>query len=404
MKVFTNTKTPLVKLDLTFEAGSRYQSQLSVSHAASRLIGEATMQRTSAEVAEFLDFRGIVVERTADVCTACLSFYFLRRYAEELLPLVRGMVEQPLLTPTLFDAYVSKRRQQLEENNRKTSLVARNLWYQTLFGPVHPLGVYATPDDVLRLTPDIVTDFWRNHYRLAEAEITIAGNVDDTLLALLEAYLPLCGSNPPDNPLLPPSENTAPAFSAPMVVTVPSARQASLRVGRILPFRWDDPDCFRFMILNTLLGGYFGSRLMSNLREDKGYTYGINSRFQFFRGCIIFFITADVAPEAVTDSLVQNDAEIRRLHDEPVSPDELRRVCTYLRGDHLRSIDGIFELSERHRQLSTTAIDDRFFDFFLSALDTTTPHDICRLARLYLSPSDLLHVVAVPDPQKVGKG
>ena len=397
---FPNTSTPLVKLDLTFEAGSRYQPQPSVAHAAERLIGEATARRSAADVADFLDFRGIILERSADTSTSCLSFYFLRRYAGELLPLVREIVEQPLLTPSLFDAYVSKRRQQLEENARKTSLVARNLWYQTLFGPRHPLGVYATPEDVDRLTPDTVTAFWRDRYRLPEAQITLAGNVDDALVALVNDSLPLCSSATPAQPPLPPSDSLAPIPAAPMAVTLPSATQASLRIGRILPFRWDDPDCYRFMILNTLLGGYFGSRLMSNLREDKGYTYGINSRIQILRGCIVFYITADVAPDAAADSLVQVDAEMRRLCDEPVSPDELRRVCNYLRGDHLRSIDGIFELAERHRQLATTALDSRFFDYFLDALETTTPSDILRVARQYLNPSDLLHVVAGPPQEK----
>ena len=150
------------------------------------------------------------------------------------------------------------------------------------------------------------------------------------------------------------------------------------------------------MVLNTLLGGYFGSRLMSNLREDKGYTYGIYSHTQLFRGPIVFFITADVAVDAATDAIAQVDKELRRLSDEPVSQDELHRVCTYMLGDHLRSIDGIFELAERHRQMATMGIDKRFFDYFLQALETTTPDDIQRLARRFLSPEEMLHVVVGP--------
>lgn len=400
---FPNTSTPLVKLDLTFEAGSRYQPQPSVAHAAERLIGEATARRSAADVADFLDFRGIILERSADTSTSCLSFYFLRRYAGELLPLVREIVEQPLLTPSLFDAYVSKRRQQLEENVRKTSLVARNLWYQTLFGPRHPLGVYATPEDVDRLTPDMVTAFWRDRYRLPEAQITLAGNVDDALVALVNDSLPLCSSATPAQPPLPPSDSLAPIPAAPMAVTLPSATQASLRVGRILPFQWDDPDPLsgltiysQFMVLTTLLGGYFGSRLMANLREEKGYTYGIYCQTQIFRGVIVLFITADIAPQAVDDSLLQVDNELRRLQDEEVSLDELRRVCTYMRGDYLRSIDGIFELAERHRQMTNAAVDPTFFDNLLLAIERTTPAALQRLAQQFFNPSDFLHVVAGP--------
>ena len=402
--IFPNLATPLVKLDLTFEAGSRYQPQPCVAHAASQLIGEATAKHTAAEVAEFLDFRGIVVERSADVCTSCLSFYFLRRYAGELLPLVREMVEEPVLTPALFEAYVSKRRQQLEVNARKTSSVARNAWYEALFGPDHPLGVHANPEDVDRLTPDLITAFWRERYQ--DYWITLSGNVDDALVEMVSnstRHTPqsLRDSSPnlgEQLEILTASDRGS--HSSPKLGEVAQraggvcSPQFSIRVGRVLPFQWDNPDYHKFMVLNTLLGGYFGSRLMTNLREEKGYTYGIYSQTQIFRGVIVFFITADVAAEAAEDSLVQVDAEIRRLQEEPVTDDELCRVCTYMRGDHLRSIDGIFELSERRRQMVTTGVGESFFDLLLAALGTTTPADIQRLARKYLDPSDLLHVVA----------
>ena len=400
--IFPNLATPLVKLDLTFEAGSRYQSQPCVAQAANQLMGQATRHHDAEWVAEFLDFRGITIERAADTCTACLSFYFLRRYAHELLPLIREMIEQPVLTSTLFEAHVSKRRQQLEVNLRKTSSVARNIWYEALFGPNHPLGVHATPEDVDRLTPDLITAFWRERYK--DYWITLSGNVDDALVEMVSnstRHTPqsLRDSSPnlgEQLEILTASDRGS--HSSPKLGEVAQraggvcSPQFSIRVGRVLPFRWNDPDYHKFMVLNTLLGGYFGSRLMSNLREEKGYTYGIYSQTQIYRGLIVFFITADVAAEAADDSLVQVDAEMRRLQEEPVTDDELRRVCTYMRGDHLRSIDGIFELAERRRQMATTGVGEEFFDLFLNALDTTTPADIQRLARQHLSPEEMLHV------------
>ena len=413
--IFPNLSTPLVKLDLTFEAGSRYQPQPCVAHAASRLIGEATAAHSATSVAEFLDFRGIVVERSADVCTSCLSFYFLRRYAAELLPLVREMVENPLLTPQMFTAFVSKRRQQLETNALKTSQVARNIFYERLFGADHPMGVYARPEDVDRLTPQMITDFWRDRYQSTHDNpspkywITLSGHVDDNLLTLINDNLNENENQNENQNRLPPNSQFSvlnSQFSIDSQISRPSV-QSSLRVGRVLPFQWNDPDPSKapaqfstlnsqFSILNTLLGGYFSSRLMSNLREDKGYTYGINSQVQIFRGPIVFFITADVANDAVPDALVQIDNELRRLQEERVSDEELHRVCTYMRGDHLRSIDGIFELAERHRQMATMGIDKRFFDYLLQALETTTPDDIQRLARRFLSPEEMLHVVVGP--------
>lgn len=394
MASFPSPSVGMVKLDLTFEAGSRYQPQPCVAHAANQLMGEATGTRSAEEVAEFLDFRGIILERSADTCTACLSFYFLRRYASELLPLVREMVEQPRLTAQLFEACCAKRRQQLQTNALKTAQVARNRYYSALFGAQHPLGVYAVAEDVDRLTPQHITDYWRQHYSLAQARILLAGAVDDQLLSECAKVLlkENAGEVVVSNPLPAPATTDFPVGQT-LDFQLPTVNpQATIRVGRILPLAWDDPDYARFMVLNTVLGGYFGSRLMSNLREEKGYTYGIYSQTQIFRGIVVQFITADVAASAATDALRQVDNELRRLQQEPVPQEELERVCTYMRGDFLRSVDGIFEVSERYRQMVNTAVDEHLTENLFQALETVTPDDLMRLARQYLSPNELLHV------------
>ena len=171
---FPNDALGLVKLDITLEAGSRYQPMKCLSHAANHLFGEATGQHDARQVAEFLDFRGIVVERMTDVCVGNLSFYFLRRYAEELFPLIREMYDAPLVTKPMFDACIASRRQQLATGFQKTSYVARNRFYELLYGLDHPLGTYAVPDDVDALTIECVNDFIQRHYRLPHAKMVLA--------------------------------------------------------------------------------------------------------------------------------------------------------------------------------------------------------------------------------------
>ena len=148
------------------------------------------------------------------------------------------------------------------------------------------------------------------------------------------------------------------------------------------------------MVLNTVLGGYFGSRLMSNLREDKGYTYGIYSTTQIFRGSIIFFITADVAAQATFDALGEINREIERLRQEPIPTDELDRVRNYMMGDFIRSIDGVFEVSDRYRQMVATHVDERLSTNLLAALQSVTPAQILALARQVFT--NLTQVIAGP--------
>lgn len=407
--LFPNDNLELVKLDFTIEGGSAHQPAKSLAHAANTLFGEATQQHTAEEMAEFMDFRGIVAERMIDACTGNVSFYFLRRYADELLPLIREMFDQPLVTQPLFEAYRSQREQQIRANFQKTAYMARNAFYERLYTYEHPLGTYAYPEDVAKLTLDQVSAFTKEHYRLEAAHIVLAGQIDDELLALVDGYLsPDITSAPqprmvlsnPSKSLNSESINDCGSHSSQFTahssqsihVAMPSAVQTSLRIGRVLPLAWCDPDYARFLVLNTILGGYFGSRLMSNIREDKGYTYGIYSMTQVFRGSVAFFITADVASDVAQAAVDEVFGEIRRLQDEPVSQEELELVRNYMMGDFIRSIDGTFELSERYRQMVATDVTEHFTHNLLEAIRSVTPEQLQHLAKTYLT--DLLTVTA----------
>lgn len=379
---FPNSNLQLVKLDFTVEGGSGYQWVKSQAHAANQLFGEATAAHSAQEVAEFLDFRGITIERMTDVCQSNISVYFLRKYAAELFPLLREMFDMPVVTAQLFDAYKSRRRQQVAQGFQQTNYMARNRHYEMLYGPQHPLGCYAAPEDIDALQLCHVEEFIHKHFSLTYAHLVIGGQVDDELLALADQYLA-------------PERNSSYSVArlklpAPMPenlvvdhVVLPSAVQSSLRIGRVLPMDWQSPEYAQFMVLNTLLGGYFGSRLMSNLREEKGYTYGIYSMTQIFRGSILFFVAADVAGEATQAAVQECLSEIDRLKNEPVSNEELDRVRNVMMGDFIRSVDGTFEITERYRQMVTTDVTEQFSANYFDAVQHVTPEQLQSLARQY---------------------
>lgn len=377
---FPNPNLELVKIDFTLEAGSYYQHTKSLAHAANQLFAEATQCRSAQEVAEFVDFRGIVFDRFTDVHQGNISVYFLRRYAHEMLPLLREFFDQPLVTPQLFDTYLSRRKLKLAQGFQQTNFLARNRFYELLYGLDHPLGIYATVEDLDALTLDDVVAFMRDHYRLDRAHIVLSGQIDDELLELVSRHLstplPFCAEC---HPVLP-SPSVQPPLE-PQHVVLPQAVQSTLRIGALLPFAWDSVEYARFMVLNTILGGYFGSRLMSNIREDKGYTYGIYSQTQIHRGSILFHITADVAAEATQLAVKEVLQELRRLCEAPVSQDELDRVRNVMMGDFIRTIDGTFEISERYRQMVASGIDERFSANYLDAIQHVTPEQLIPLAQ-----------------------
>lgn len=392
LHLFPNPSLGLVKLDITLEAGSAYQHLKSQAHAANQLFGECTAQHNPQQIAEFLDFHGIVVERMADTCAGNLSFYLLRQFADQLFPLIAEMFRSPLITPQLFNAYLIRRHAQIKTNFQKTAYLARNRHYEILYTPYHPLGTYARPEDLDALTLQAVTEFTEQHYNLSYAHIVLSGSIDADLIALADSHLAPPRSTPTPKRISLASNNHPAATSDHIVL--PDAVQTSIRIGRLLPFPWHSADYTRFMVLNTVLGGYFGSRLMSNLREDKGYTYGIYSQTQIFRHSIVVYITADVAAPATIPAIAEIKCEIDRLRQDPIPADELDRVRNYMMGDFIRSIDGTFEISERYRQMELTDVDERLSSNLFNTLQTVTPAQLQVLAQQTLT--DLVTVTAGP--------
>lgn len=377
---------PMVRLDLLHEAGSAYQPQPLCAAAANRLFPVASADMPADRLAEFMDYRGIIVESDPERLVCRTTFYFLRRYLDELLPVVRGLLERPAFPEADFEAYRSKRRQELQAMQLKSSDVARRLFYQTLFPAGHPLATHAEPDDALRLQLEAVRRFHAEHY--TDGHIVLSGQVDDELLEHVASQLGSHGAQPSRLRFALPDADPATRHAA---QPIPSSTQTSLRVGRVLPLAWDDPDYARLMILVTLLGGYFGSRLMSSLREDLGLTYGVYARLTTYRGLIVFHIATDVAAGSADQAEEAIVHELRRLAEETIDDDELQRVRTVLTGDFVRSIDGVFERAHRFGQMWAADVDERLTDNLRTALATTTADELRDLAARWLRPEAMVY-------------
>lgn len=376
---FPSDSTPIVKLDLLFEAGSAYQPQPLCATAANRLCTVATTEMDAERLAEFMDYRGIIIEPDTQVWQSSLSFYFLRRYAEEVLPVIGSMLRSPALSEADFAVWRGEKREQMAAHEMESTHVARRLFYHTLYGESHPLGRYAVPADVERLNLDTVRRYHQEHYSHGADAVVLAGNVDDELVALVNGQL--LRNEEERRP-----QETMLHTSAPILMPLPSV-QTTLRIGRLLPLQWDDPDYARLMLLTTMLGGYFGSRLMRNLREDKGYTYGIYTRTQLYRGSIVFYITADVAGGSANDAQGEIFRELEGLTN--ISDEELQHVKQVMVGDFLRSVDGIFERSERFCHMLSAGVTERLTDNLRQAVATATTTELQELGLRLLQPADM---------------
>ena len=390
---FTDNHIELMKIDFIFGVGTALQTKKMQASSAINLMTNGTQRHSSREIAEFLDFRGIIMEKTNDEVSSTLTVYCMPRYLDELLPLVREMIEEAVYPQDEFEIFIAKRKQKLMSNMQRTSYVARNRFMECLYGSDHPMGRFAVPADLDLLTVQDVREFHRRCLDFSHLDIVVGGAVTEADLAVFDKVFGGCECTGYEIVALPEPGDTVAGLHK---VRVLDAVQTTLRVGRRLPFKWNDVDYSRFMVVSTLLGGYFGSRLMSNIREDKGYTYGIHAMTQVRRGSIDFFVTTDVAADKAEPALKEIMFEMDRLCREPVGKEELELVRNCMLGDFMRSVDGVFERSERFCQMMTSGVTEQFTDNYMSVLEVgaTTTNDIMSMAQRILHQDDMTVVMA----------
>ena len=171
------------------------------------------------------------------------------------------------------------------------------------------------------------------------------------------------------------------------------AMQSAVKLGTTTIMR-THPDYLKLRVLITLFGGYFGSRLMSNIREEKGYTYGISAGIMFYPGSGLLGISTETANEYVESLIQEVYKEIDKLQNDKVTPEELAMVRNYMLGEMCRNYESPFSLADAWMFILTSGLDDDYFARSLQAVKEVTPEEIRELAGRYLCKESLKEVIA----------
>jgi len=232
------------------------------------------------------------------------------------------------------------------------------------------------------------------YYNPAHCSIIICGPVNDKTIQTIEKHLGDNWSSQTANPM-----NAIELKQGIGTFFVPKegSLQSAIRMGRLVMPR-KHPDYFGFLVLNTLFGGYFGSRLMSNIREDKGYTYGIHSQVTPYKYGSSWVIATEVGAAVTRQTLQEIKHEMRRLQEEIVENEELELVKNYLHGTYLRALDGVFNQSERFRGILDSELGMQYFYNSLQAVQKMDANRLQQLAQQYLKPDEMLTVVVGAEP------
>lgn len=391
LDVFPSAAVEVMRLDFVFEAGKAYAENPLTAIAAMALITEGTARHSAKEIADFLNFRGITMERTLDGLNTCFTIYLQNKYMNDFLPLLKEIFTQPAFAEDEFDIYLTKKQQEFENQLKKTSYQASVTCIKELFGNQGPFSKYLAASDFGNITTNDVSAFYQKYYNWQNCKIFAAGNLNPNHINAVNHNFGTLEIAPSPSPIEPQTAINQPIKKH---IDMAGAVQTSIRIGKIIPCRWDSMEFAKLMVVNNLLGGYFGSRLMMNVREDKGYCYGIYSMMQVERNAIYMIISSEVGTDVAQAAITEIFNEIQRLQTDPVPDDELQRSKNYLVGDFLRSVDGVYELLERDRTLHTTHSDNTFTKNLLRAIDETIATDVIALARKYFATDSFTQITA----------
>ena len=378
----------VVRFTFVFHAGTSMQTKPFSASATANMLGEGSISLTAQQIAEQLDFYGSYFDVNIDRDYTYISFCSLSKFFTPTVEVAREILLHPAFPEREFEIYRTKRKQSLRIERQKVDMQSREMLAEALFGNEHPYGISVSEDLYDELSTADLRELYDKLYTADNCFVVCSGNITPEVLTEIEHI----ASD------LPYGHNHTVTLPKPQTThylerNIPTAVQSSIRIGRLL-FARTHPDFVGMQVVAAILGGYFGSRLMQNLREEHGYTYGVMAAMINFDKEGYLAIATQVAREKREDALNEIYFEIERLRHELVDEDELQMVKNVLIGEILRILDGPFGIADVTIENIMCGMDNSATQRNVEEIFAITPERVKQLAHDYLRREDLVTVVA----------
>lgn len=383
----------VVQLELVFKAGNWYEQQNMIAPATNHMLKNGTSSKNAFSISEHFEYYGSYLNRSCYSETAVLSLHCLTKHLSELLPVVQELVTDSIMPEAELDIYRQNMKQKLQVNLTKCDFVANRLIDEYLFGIHHPYGKYSSTLAYDALQPEQLRQFFNRYYVHGHCTLFIAGKLPHNIERLLNENF---GNTAVNKKELPPVTHTAESAveKKHRIHNDPDGLQGAIRIASPFPNR-HHPHFTKAQVLNTLFGGYFGSRLMSNIREDKGYTYGIHSYLQNHVQQSAWMISTEAGKEVCDATISEVYREMQILREQTVPDEELLLVKNYLLGTLLGDLDGPFHIIGRWKNIILNDLPEDYFNRSVSEIKTVTSKELQDLANEYLLPEKFYELVVI---------
>ena len=383
----------VVQVELVFYAGNWFEQQKNIASATNYLLKNGTSKKSAFQLNEDFEYYGAYCNRTCYNETAVVSLSTLSKQLPATLPVVRELITDSVFSETELDIYKQNSKQRLKVNLQKSDFVATRLIEAYLYGENHPYGKYTNPEDLDALNSAMLKAYFNQYYINGQCVIFVSGKLPSNIQEQLNntfGDLPL----KPFNNKLATIEQLRAAEKKYRVQNDTDGVQGSIRIARPFPTR-HHPDFMKVMVLNTVFGGFFGSRLMNNIREDKGYTYGIHSYVQNHIHDSAWMISTEAGKDVSEATIEEVYKEMKLLRDDLVDAEELLLVRNFLIGTILGDLDGPFHIMSRWKNLVLNNLTDDYFYRSIETIKTISAEELRELAKKYLNPEDFYELVVI---------
>ncbi|NLR89685.1 M16 family metallopeptidase [Flammeovirga agarivorans] len=392
-KVFSlkNASQPILHFSIVIKGGKLVEEKQGAAALTSKMMGEGVKGMTSAQIHEYLDSFGAIISVSNDIDSFTITGHCLNRYFEPVMEMVKRYLTEPTFSEKEFQHILQVMIQQKILSEEKTSFLATKLFREKFYGNKHPYGSSLTSAELSEFPLQELENYFNNHVIGAPFEVFISGDVDDKHIKIIDEQLgDLNISSEAANLIYPDFVSKIASDELKIYQEKEDAVQTSLRIG-CPTFKLPHDDLEAFSVMNETLGGYFGSRLMRNIREDKGLSYGIHSSFRNEINQGYFLIASDVKKDLKDLAIDEIRKEIDVLATEVVSQEELLTVKNYMAGSFVMSINSNISLLEITKGLYKKGLPFDYYDNYVSRIQSITEQDIMAMVNKYLK-GDLLEI------------
>lgn len=381
LKIFTVSggSQDLVRIEFIFSNIKYDASKPLQTFAANSMLNDGTSEFTSSQIADKIDYYGAFLQTDYSNDQSSVTLFSLNKHLASTLPIVKAIISDSIFPQVELDTLIRNQKQKLSVNLEKNDFISRKVLNKVLFGDTL-YGYDVGFDDYDKLTRDQVKDYFREAYQPKNCTVIMSGTVKDETIKLVDELFGRDWLSAGEI-----TENDFHFTQGPGIehyIEKPEALQSAIRIGQVSINR-THADFPGLQVLNTILGGYFGSRLMANIREDKGYTYGIGSALISLKSTGYFFIASEVGADVCTSAMEEIQKEIDTLKHQPVSAEELSLVRNYMLGSMLGSLENALSHADKFKNIYFSGLDYDYYQNYIQTVRNISPEDVQGLAHKY---------------------